>query len=107
MPRLDDLPTILERSNRLARIDRYLSSTEEFLTFFLSVRQLQLSSVISSTEAIPPTFRSRENLLSAEFESTRAREKILQEQKLCQTYIKQYDTLVQLVSWSSSLWSVQ
>ena len=102
MPQLDDLPTILEKSNRLARIDRYLSSIEEFFNFFLAVRQSQLSNTIPSTEAVPPPFWSRENLSSAEFESTRAREKILQEQKLCQTYIKQYDALVQLVSLSSS-----
>ena len=98
IPQLNDLPEILEKSNRLARIDRYLSGLEEFQSFFSSVRQLL------SVEAAPETgnnqlgFRSTDVTKSADFEAERAQEKIQQEQRLCQTYMRQYDTLVQLVS---------
>ena len=98
IPQLNDLPEILEKSNRLARIDRYLSGLEEFQSFFSSVRQL------FSAEAAPETgdnqigFRSTDVTKSADFEAARAQEKIQQEQRLCQTYMRQYDTLVQLVS---------
>ncbi|KAK3176619.1 hypothetical protein OEA41_007942 [Lepraria neglecta] len=97
IPQLNDLPEILEKSNRLARIDRYLSGLEEFQSFFSSVRQLL------SVEAAPETgdnqlgFRSTDVTKSADFEAARAQEKIQQEQRLCQTYMRQYDTLVQLV----------
>ena len=46
-----------------------------------------------------PAFRTVEVTNSASLEAVRAHEKIQQEQRLCQTYMRQYDTLVQLVSW--------
>ena len=98
VPKLDDLPSILEKSNRLARIDRYLAGLEEFQSFFLSVQQLQVSEPISTAMDDEPAFRSARTTKSAFFEASRAREKIQQEQRLCQTYMRQYDALVQLVS---------
>ena len=98
VPRLDDLPFILEKSNRLARIDRYLAGLEEFYAFFFSVRQLLAPEPISNTSEDDPAFRSARTRKSAQFEASRAREKIQQEKRLCQTYMRQYDALVQLVS---------
>ena len=98
VPKLDDLPFILEKSNRLARIDRYLAGLEEFQSFFLSVQQLLAPEPGLNTRKDDPTFRSAETKKSAQFEASRAREKIQQEQRLCQTYMRQYDALVQLVS---------
>ncbi len=103
VPKLDDLPFILEKSNRLARIDRYLAGLEEFQSFFLSVQQLLAPEPDSYTSGDDPTFRSAKTKRSAQFEASRAREKIQQEQRLCRTYIRQYDALVQLVSRTSCL----
>lgn len=98
MPGLDGLPFILEKSNRLARIDRYLSSLEELQSFFASVRQFLPAEFDREMTVEVPAFRSAEANKLATFEALRAREKIQQEQRLCQTYMRQYDTLVQLVS---------
>ena len=98
IPKLDDLPFILDKSNDLARIDRYLAGLEEFQSFFLSVQQMLASEPILDTGDNCPAFRSARTRKSARFEASRAREKIQQEQRLCQTYIRQYNALVQLVS---------
>lgn len=99
VPKLDDLPFILEKSNRLARIDRYLAGLEEFQSFFLSVQRLLAPEPIAdASDDDDPAFRSARTKKSAQFEASRAREKIRQEQRLCQTYMRQYDALVQLVS---------
>ena len=98
VPKLDDLPGILEKSNRLARIDRYLAGLEEFQSFFLSVQNLLVPEPTSVAMDGEPAFRSARTKNSAFFEASRAREKIQQEQRLCQTYMRQYDALVQLVS---------
>ena len=99
VPGLNELPKILETSNRLARIDRYLSGLEEFLSFFLSVRQHFPVQQMPLMDVNAPAFRTVEVTNSASLEAVRAHEKIQQEQRLCQTYMRQYDTLVQLVSW--------
>lgn len=98
VPKLGDLPFILEKSNRLARIDRYLAGLEEFQSFFLSVQQLLASEPSPDAGDDDPAFRSTRTRKSARFEASRAREKIQQEQRLCQTYMRQYDALIQLVS---------
>ena len=98
IPQLNELPNILEKSDRLARIDRYISGLEEFLSFFLSVRQHLPVQQMPVMDLDAPAFRSLEVTSSASLEAVRAREKIQQEQRLCQTYMRQYDTLVQLVS---------
>ena len=98
VPGLNEIPRILEKSNRLARIDRYLPGLEEFLSFFLSVRQHLPVQQMSLIDVDAPAFRTVEVTNSASLEAVRAHEKIQQEQRLCQTYMRQYDTLVQLVS---------
>ena len=98
VPGLNEIPNILEKSNRLARIDRYLSGLEEFLSFFLSVRQHLPVQQRPVMDVDAPAFRTVEVTNSASLEAVRAHEKIQQEQRLCRTYMRQYDTLVQLVS---------
>ena len=100
---MHELPYILEKSNRLARIDRYLSGLEEFLSFFISVRQYLPVQQMPVMDSDAPAFRSLEVTSSASFEAVRAREKIQQEQRLCRTYMRQYDTLVQLVSLNTEV----
>ena len=102
VPKLDDLPSILEKSNRLARMDRYLAGLEEFQSFFLSVQQLLAPEPDLNASEDDPTFRSARTKKSAQFEASRAREKIQQLQRLCQTYMRQYDALVQLVCYTLS-----
>lgn len=97
VPNLDDLPMILEKTTRLARIDRYLFSLEEFASFFSSVQQLPLSEPAPENLLHSPVFRSHRVSQSAKFEASRAQNKISHEQKLCQTYMKQFETLIQLV----------
>ena len=60
VPRLHELPYILEKSNRLARIDRYLSGLEEFLSFFISVRQHLPVQQMPVMDSDAPAFRSLE-----------------------------------------------
>lgn len=88
VPKLEDLPFILEKSNRLACIDRYLAGLEEFQSFFLSVQQLQTPEPVLVSGDNNPAFRSPRNKKFAQFEASRAREKIQQEQRLCQTYMR-------------------
>ncbi|KAL8980946.1 MAG: hypothetical protein Q9205_004118 [Flavoplaca limonia] len=98
IPKLDDLPLILEKSNRLARVDRYLSSLEEIVAFFTSVRQeLSLESTRPWNAPAVPCL-TRDVILSANLEVSRAQRKIEHERRLCKTYLRQFDTLVQLVS---------
>ena len=98
VPKLDDLPFLLEKSNRLARIDRYLAGLEEFQSFLFSVRQLLAPASGTALGDEDPAVGSAGTERAAQFEASRAREKIQQEQRLCQTYMRQYGALVQLVS---------
>ncbi|KAL9632049.1 MAG: hypothetical protein Q9164_005549 [Protoblastenia rupestris] len=100
LPQLRDLPVILEKSNNLARIDRYLSTIEEFVSFFTAVRQSRsVDAVQNHSNEIPQaSSHSPSSTASAIFEAFRAREKVQYEQKLCRTYMKQYDALIQVVS---------
>ena len=84
-------------------MDRYLAGLEEFQFFFLSVHQLLSPEPDSNSGEHGPTFCSAKTKKSAQFEASRAREKIQQEQRLCQTYIRQYNALVQLVRLTSHL----
>lgn len=97
IPKLDDLPLILEKATRLARIDRYLSSLEEFASFFLSVQHLPLSGQVPEDLLQSPVFRSSSVSRTAKFEASRARSKISHEQRLCRTYMNQFQTLIQLI----------
>ena len=102
IPRLDDFPKILEKANRLARIDRYLSSLEEFSSFFLSVKQ-HYDEQLNSESDKELAMQYRNSRGRAILEASRVQNKILHEQRLCRTYMKQFDALVQLVSLKSPL----
>ncbi|KAL9103039.1 MAG: hypothetical protein Q9163_001869 [Psora crenata] len=101
LPQLADLPVILEKSNNLARIDRYLSTLDEFVSFFIAVRQSRRIDAIQGqsdglSRDLPSPQSSNEY---ATFEAFRAREKLRYEQNLCRTYMKQYDALIQVVRY--------
>ena len=102
VPHLEDLPDILAKNNKLTRIDRYLFSLEELLSFFLSVHQLQISSDgTSEEEKIVSDDGVRFHRL-AKLEASRAQSKIRGVHQICQTYMNQYETRLQLVRFSSS-----
>lgn len=107
MPRMDDLPFLLEKANHLARIDRYISGLEEFSSFFISVRSFQHNrdpDLCRATPDLDPTqaYRSRDTRERASFESSLAQQKIVRAQKLCSTFLRQYESLVQMVSLRDS-----
>lgn len=100
IPQIDGLPAILEKANRLSRIDRYLSSLEELSSFFRSVHCL-FEAESGSFQPAPQassSFLSKRVVVLRKLEAEKVRNKILHEQRLCKTYMKQFDTLVQMVS---------
>jgi hypothetical protein len=103
IPRMDDLPFLLEKANHLARLDRYISGLDEFSAFFVSVRSFQhnrdpsLCSTTSDSETTQP-YRSRNIRERATLESSLAQQKIVRAQRLCSTFLRQYESLVQMVS---------
>ena len=96
---MGELPFILEKANRLARIDRYLSGVEEFAFFFVSVQQMP--SAVSGKANLRVGSPSLTKDM-AKFEASRMLAKIEHEQKLCQKYQKQFETLVQMVSLTAT-----
>ena len=98
IPRLQDLPILLERSNNLTRLDRYLSSLEEFVTFFTSVHgMIHGEQAEKDSTETPLPFRTPRLRQRAKLEATWALNKVQRQQKLCSTYIKHFETLVQMV----------
>lgn len=97
VPQISGLPAILEKANRLSRIDRYLSSLEEFSSFFISVHGL-FHAPVKPMPQTSSAFLSERVAALRKLESKKAKNKILHEQRLCKTYMKQFDTLVQMVS---------
>lgn len=103
IPRMDDLPFLLEKANHLARIDRYISGLEEFSSFFVAVRSFQHNRDPGLCRVAPDpdstqTYRSRNTRERASLESSLAQQKILRAQRLCSTFLRQYESLVQMVS---------
>ncbi|KAI9814315.1 MAG: hypothetical protein M1826_002281 [Phylliscum demangeonii] len=96
IPGLKDLPIILKKANRIVQIDRYLSSLEEVVSFFLLV-QHQLQEEPPSDGISSQPFRSRYVQDRAQLEACRAQKKILHEQRLCHTFTQQFDMLIQMV----------
>ena len=97
VPRLDQLPGILEKANRLAHISRYLSRLEEFTSFFLSVQELLKAESAGSLPHIVAPYNLEQVRLRAKFEAERARQKILHQQNLCKSFIAPFDNLIQIV----------
>ncbi|KAF2180473.1 hypothetical protein K469DRAFT_271607 [Zopfia rhizophila CBS 207.26] len=103
MPRLDELPGILEQSNNLARISRYLSRLEEFISFFLSVQELLQPDELRSPSHDAAPYCSNHVKKRAKFEAERARQKVFHEQNLCKSYIAPFDNLIQMmISYSTT-----
>jgi hypothetical protein len=101
IPRMDDLPFMLEKASHLARIDRYISGLDEFSAFFVCVRSFQQNrdpSLSRTTDSdFSHTYRSRNTWERASLESSLAQQKMVRAQRLCSTYMRQYESLVQMV----------
>ncbi len=98
IPRLQNLPYILQKYNDLSRIQQYLSTIEEHCSFFHSIQNMIFEEthepgMVGTQEKIRVRNRSR-------LEGERAQGKIRHQEKLCGTFIRQYENLVQLVSTS-------
>lgn len=100
------LPLMLERSNELARIDRYTSGLAEILDFFDigSSLQTNLSHVVESNSSSTTSSGYRTQISRrSHTEALLARQKISSAQRLCRTYIEQYDSHVQtMLSYSAT-----
>jgi hypothetical protein len=110
IPRMDDLPFLLEKANHLARIDRYISGLDEFSSFFVSVRSFQQNrdpNLSKTTSGSDPsqTYRSRNMRERASLESSLAQQKIVRAQRLCSTFLRQYESLVQMLSLEDTAYS--
>lgn len=97
IPDIVQLPSMLQQANELARIDRYTSSLNEILEFFETVRTFQQSQSSprhdhDNPERCYSRISERSNL-----ESELAKQKIRHAQQICRTYIKQYESHVQMM----------
>lgn len=103
MPRMDELPYMLQQANNLAKMDRYISALDEFSSFFVSVRSFQQRTrgvVLLETSSEPASRETdrRHNIAErATLESCLAQQRIVRARKLCSTYMRQYESLVQMV----------
>ena len=99
--RMDDLPFMLEKASHLARIDWYISGLDGFQAFFVCVRSFQQNRDPSLSRATDSdfshTYRGRNTWERASLESSLAQQKIVRVQRLCSTYMRQYESLVQMV----------
>lgn len=94
---MDDLPAILAKTNKLARIERYLSSMDEMLSFFQRVRQLfAFEGAATDREKSTLMFQHARAKIYADLESSKASDKTLYKQRLCKTYRRQFEHLVQM-----------
>ena len=101
IPQMKDLPIILEKSNRLHLIDRYLSSIEEFSSFLVLVQQT-LHKEQSHEESQEHAFGSRLYTVTwlgqrRSLEAAMTQSKIQRQQKLCINLSLQLEALTQMV----------
>src|SRR5947207_15152349 len=101
IPHPNDLSVILQNFDYLARIDRYLSSLEEQASFFFAIFEM-LETETAVTRSSLSRFKLEQEKqrvgARAKMVAWRTRDKILRQKGLCQTYIKQFETLIQMVS---------
>jgi Mg2+ and Co2+ transporter CorA len=96
----------MEKANNLARIDRYLCGLEELTRFFISVRQMLKKEKESAKAHITKSSSvcSYPSGARGDLEAEKTLHKILREQKHCRTYIRHFDTLIQMaISLSTTL----
>lgn len=107
LPTLNEMPLLLDQTSELARIDRYISGLDEIVAFFHSVKSFQRSfqQVRNLADSVPHT-QSHGNDRTAlsqisprsNLESELAKQGIQHTRDLCRTYIRQHETLLQMVS---------
>lgn len=98
VPRVDDLPFVLDKATNLARLNRYLSELEEFASFFEAVQEMsQAERAAASNQGGPqkPLPSCYRLIHRATLERSRLRHKILLSKQLSSTYLKQYENLIQ------------
>lgn len=113
LPTLDEMPRLLDQTSDLARIDRYVAGLDEIVAFFDSVKSFQRSfehcpredpmfSVLPRAGPAPevPGHGTSLSQISprSTLESELAKQGIQHSRDLCRTYMRQYETLLQMVS---------
>lgn len=97
------LPKLLEKVNRLAALEQYLCGLEETASFLIFVRQFAATEESRHGADALTLCASNKIQPWAELESSRANDKIIHQQRLCRTYRKQTESLLQVaVSYSTS-----
>lgn len=100
VPQMSDLDQLRQSANNLARIDRYVSCLGEIASFFESVRLYQQGAPCTTYGGSKGPKVKSYSMISprSQLESALAREKIKHAQQICETYIKQYESRMKLVS---------
>lgn len=93
---------MLEKSNKLVCTDKYLSNLEESTSFFISVQQAVQTEHISN-ETITQPYHTLYIKSWARLEFSWTQTKIQYEQRLCRTYMEQFDTTMQMVIFENIL----
>ena len=110
VPRMDDLPSILEKASNLSRLDRYLSELEQLASFFEAVQKMceaeHADAIAANASVILPEAQAHprdSDLLPchrlvhrATLERLRLQQKIRHSQRLSRTYLTQYESLIQM-----------
>ncbi|KAF2152651.1 hypothetical protein K461DRAFT_150577 [Myriangium duriaei CBS 260.36] len=103
LPHVDQLPTILSLVNDLARIDRYTSSLYEINGFLNATRSFQHDQACIGRGNIKPANSESAIFARSVLEAKLAEQQIQHARQLCQTFIKQYESLAQMMlSYSTS-----
>lgn len=114
LPTLGEMPRLLDQTSDLARMDRYISGLDEIVAFFHSVKSFQRSfqledrndpifAIEPRTGPGPPDGHGTLSSLSqisprSRLESELAKQGLQHTRDLCRTYMRQYETLLQMVS---------
>ena len=110
IPRIDDLPSILERASNLSRLERYFSQLEESASFLEAVQrtsraedpaawtarqssQREDNGAHATTTMTPSCYRL---VHRAALEQERLRCRIVHSRRLSRTYLAHYENLVQV-----------
>lgn len=109
VPQLQSLPSILEKSNKILLIDRYLSSLEEFSSFLLlyqktirnEAESYRLSERSKGKAAESRSYKSTWLRERTALEAARTQSKIQRQQKLCANFSTQFEALINMVNPTS------
>ena len=97
LPAISHLATVLEQANDLAAIDRYTSSLSEVVSFFDAIRAYHKPNDSTTLSTSTNRYSGLQNSNRSDLESTLTVQKVEHVQELCRTYIKQYESFIQMV----------